>query len=374
MIKTLKDKESNVTKFLQSKGDKDNFVKTLLADKQPQRTEIEVSFFQYCNFHCSFCWQDSKDDTGVDTIVEKADQVIKYISEWEDLKDDVYIAMTGGELFLDGVDRYYDYREFILKVNDYFSAKHPDKTLAFTFITNLSFTETGKVKAFMDNLRKEATVGLATSWDPTGRPFNTEIKSQFHENLLYLKEYIYGVTFVLTAPTINKLLRGDLSYLDFLYDNYVTDFDYYVPTDTSARLMPSDHEILNFLRMVHKRYPNMGLMEAWRLGESNPISCNSLNKITILPDGSLTTCRQVEYDKEDFSTDIEIDSNSNITYNYMEEKGCFSCEFYDKCTFSCFVMNDNKQYKKKKTLDDCLYRIFFKEIENDGKGKDTQNT
>jgi radical SAM protein with 4Fe4S-binding SPASM domain len=374
MIKTLKDQQTSPSEFLKTKGNKDSLLKALLDEKSPGRTEIEVSFFQYCNFHCSFCWQDSADETGVDTIVEKADQVIEYLSEWKDLKDEVYIAMTGGELFLDGVDNYYDYRQFVLKINDFFSAKYPDKSISFTFITNLSFTESKKVKAFMDNLRKEASVGIATSWDPTGRPFNTEIKSQFHENLLYLKGYIYGVTFVLTAPTINKLLRGDLSYLDFLYDNYTTDFDYYVPTGASARLMPSDHEILNFLRMIYKRYPKMGLMEAWRLGEKNPISCNSLNKITLLPDGSLTTCRQVEYDSGDFSTPIEIDSNSNITHSFMEENECLSCEFYDKCTFSCFVMADSKQYKKKKTLSECLYKILFKEIRNDREEKDINNT
>ena len=187
--------------------------------------------------------------------------------------------------------------------------------------------------------------------------------SFFDANLKFFKNKIQGITLVLTKPSINKLLRKNIPYFDYLYDNFIIDFDYYVPTEHADKLMPSDWELLNIFRMFIKKYPKMPTIDSWLNGEINSISCGNLNKITILPDGSLVPCRQLDYSQTEFETAIQKETNSAIIEKYLNKYNCLSCEYFNKCTLSCFVMNDHKSYTGKEELEKCLYKIIFEELD-----------
>lgn len=359
-IPTVKNGIKTIEEFL-NKPDSESFLRDLLAEKAPDKTEIEVSFFQLCNWRCSFCWQDHDDATGVSTIVSKADVVNRYIAKSNHLKDRIEVVMTGGELFQDGVDHFNDYYEFIKTIHFVQSMTETKRKISFTMITNFSFNEETRLKLqiFLQRLDQISVRYLiATSWDPSGRP----VTQAFRDNLYLLGDRLSGITMVLTKPSIDSLLEGN-KYFDYLYNHYHLDFDYYVPTSTSQGLMPSDVDLLNVFKLFVDKYKNISRIHSWMHDRVNVISCGSLNKITILPDGSLVTCRQIKYNPADFQGEIIPNSNANIVQSYIKNNECLSCPYFSRCTLSCFVMNDHKDYLGKRQLDHCLYKDVFKYID-----------
>lgn len=348
---------------------KESMLRHLFRDKAPQYTEIEVSFFQLCDLHCRFCWQDNYDPTGITTIVEKADVAIDYLKKNHDrLQPNIQVHMLGGELFEDQNDYYAEYLEFILKVKHYCDENLKDKNLLFVFLTNMNFQKEEtlkKLERFLGELEaKECKFILTTSWDPTGRPLKGEITTRFHHNITYFKKHLAEITFVLTKPTIERLLKGQTEYLDLLYNSgFRIDYDYYMPTTNVDSLMPSDWELLNGFRFLINRYPNISKLKAWTKNINAPtkITCASLNKITILPDGTMTNCRHLNYKDSDFNTPIVNETNSDMIINFITSKECLSCPFFSECPMSCFLMADHKRFLARKQLDRCFYKILFEE-------------
>ena len=365
--KTIQDfldkKESRITK--------ENLLRKILDKKAPNYTEIEVSFFQLCALHCRFCWQDNYDPEGISSIVEKSETAIDYLVSHKDrIQPNIQVHMLGGELFEDSNDYYEDYFLFIKNIKDHCDQNLPDKKLTFVFLTNMNFQKDStrnKLEKFLNRLENYGCKFiLTTSWDPTGRPLKGEVTTKFHQNITYFKKYLAEITFVLTKPTINRLLRGNVDYLDHLYqEGFKLDYDYYMPTTNVDSLMPSDFDLLNALRFLLKKYPNINKLKAWTLDIPDPqkITCASLNKITILPDGTITNCRHLNYDPKDFDTEIFNESNADIIMKYITKKECLSCSYFHKCPLSCFVMADHKKFIQNQELDECFYKILFRENE-----------
>lgn len=342
----------------------------MLRDKL-DATEIETCFFTLCGLKCAFCYQDHDDATGIDTIANKADSVISYLEEANNLLDRINFPMLGGELFEDGKDYNDEYFDFCRKIKSYCDEQLPEKDIYFTFISNLGFNEAtaSKAEKLFDKLDKEGVnFNLSTSWDPTGRPMTEEIQTKFHNNLERFRERVHIITFILTRYTINKLLRDENPYFDYLYENFRLQFDYFTPNELSYNMMPSDHELYNVLTMFRKKYPKLTQIQEWVNNDINPISCASLSKVSILPDGTMVTCRHLQYDQSDFETPIENSSNANIIEKYVSQKECFSCEYFKKCTLSCFLSQDHKAFAKKRVLDECMYKKMFRDIEEEKRG------
>lgn len=350
----------------------DEFIRSVFKNKAPDYTEIEISFFELCNLHCRFCWQDNYNPTGVNTIAEKADIVIDYLEiNKSKLKDNIQVHMLGGELFEDSIDFYDQYLEFVLKIQKHCETEFPTKNLLFVFLTNMNFQKDETLKKLekflVDMVNGNCKFVLTTSWDPTGRPLAGETTTRFHHNITYFKKYVAEITFVLTKQTIRKLLNLQTPYLDLLIEQgFKIDYDYYMPTSAVDSLMPSDREIYEALSCLLKRYPSIKKLEVFKRQNDDfvgKLSCASLNKITILPDGTLTNCRHLNYDQKDFETEIFNESNSSMIMNYISKKECLSCEFFIKCPLSCFVMSDHKKFIGNKELDECLYKKVYRNSE-----------
>jgi radical SAM protein with 4Fe4S-binding SPASM domain len=363
-----------VDEFITAKGNllnKETVLKNILKSKAPDYTEIEISFFQLCALHCRFCWQDNYDETGTTSIEEKSQIAIDYLKrEASRLRSNIQVHMLGGELFEDSIDYYQQYFDFILPIKKHCDEFLPEKNLLFVFLTNMNFqldSTKDKLDAFLKKLTAHGCKFiLTTSWDPTGRPLKGEITTRFHQNITFFKEHLAEITFVLTKPTIKKLLQDKVEYLEFLYESgFNLDYDYYMPTTKVDELMPSDRELLNAFRMLINKFPKISKLQSWTTDTGNPgkLTCASLNKITILPDGTLTNCRHLNYDQSDFETKITNESNSEMILNYVSKKECLSCTYFEKCPLSCFVMSDHKTFLERQELSECYYKILFRETD-----------
>lgn len=347
----------------------EDMVKMLLHDKAPKYTEIEVSFFQLCALHCRFCWQDNYNEDGIHSIADKSQVAIEYLElNKAKLQPTIQVHLLGGELFEDSNDYYDDYTEFILNIKNYCDKALPEKELKFVFLTNMNFQKDStleKLENFLDGLREKAVeFVLTTSWDPTGRPLAGETSTRFHQNITHFKKDLAEITFVLTKSTIKKLLKGKNEYLDYLYNNgFTLDYDYYMPTKQVDSLMPSDWDLLNGIRYLLAHYPKIRKLQAFvdNFGNPGKITCASLNKITILPDGTITNCKHLDYDQKDFETEINKESNASIIMKYITKKECLSCSYFNDCPMSCFLMADHKKFIENSVLDECFYKIIFRE-------------
>jgi radical SAM protein with 4Fe4S-binding SPASM domain len=361
-----------VKDFSNAKRDFENQEITLnkiFKDKAPNYTEIEVSFFQLCDLHCKFCWQDSYDPVGITTIEQKAETVVDYlIKEEENLRDTIQVHLLGGELFEDSNNYYEQYLSFIRRISDYCIKELPHKKLLFVFLTNMNFQKDltlNRLELFLNTLQNEKiSFILTTSWDPTGRPLKGEVNTKFHQNITHFKEHLSEITFVLTRPTIKRLLKDENEYLDLLVSQgFTIDFDYYMPTTNASSLMPSDWELLNAFRYMIKKYPHIRKLKSWtqEINAPSKLTCASLSKITILPDGTITNCRHLDYSQKDFNTDIINESNSSMIFEFISKKECLSCTYFNNCPLSCFLMSDSKYFSSNKELDTCFYKTLFNE-------------
>jgi hypothetical protein len=278
----------SVDDFLKIRDQKlpmENMIRKILKDKTPRYTEIEISFFELCALHCRFCWQDNYNPTGTNTIAEKAEIVVDYLKKQEAiLQPNIQVHLLGGELFEDSNDYYGEYTAFINRIFEHCQLVLPDKELMFVFLTNMNFQKDetkAKLESFLNGLRsKGVKFILTTSWDPTGRPLKGDIETQFHKNITHFKDDLSEVTFVLTKPTIKKLLEDKNEYLSLLVEQgFNIDYDYYMPTTWADSLMPSDRDLLNAFRYLIYKFPGIRKLKSWLEPEEEAcrITCASLN-------------------------------------------------------------------------------------------------
>lgn len=341
----------------------------LIFKNKISSTEIEICLFTLCGLKCAFCYQDHSDKTGVTTILEKADQVIDYLKNSDSLQNRINFQILGGEIFEDSIDLYKEYYEFVQKINEWCLINLKEKIWYFTFISNMAFKlddTKEKIENFLKKLeKKEIKFHIATSWDPTGRPLKFHTASFFHKNISYFKKYIEVITFVLTKQTCNYLLKNRDDYFELLYgEDFNLMFDFFTPNGNEKVLMPSDRILYNTISMLVKIYPNLTQVEEIKNNQTNPISCGSLSRVVILPDGSMTGCKHLQYKQEDFDTAIDNFSNASIIEKWITKKECLSCEYFNRCTLGCFLAEDHKVQIQNKELNECFMKIIFRDLDN----------
>jgi radical SAM protein with 4Fe4S-binding SPASM domain len=367
-IPTIKEGSNNYSDFLEAKSQSpvdENFIKGLLQKKIPDEAEIEVSLFQICGLRCAFCWQDHDDATGLNSIVDKFEPITQFVQKNPSKKFNV--PLMGGELFEDTRSRqhYEDYFTLITKVDDF--ARSLNKKMKWVLVSNLSFKNPEPVLNFTQKLTEVGSDWcISSSLDFHGRPVAHSIETVWHKNVMLFRDKIATINMVLTGPTIRRFLNKDTdrSYFNYLYTSgFPLSFDYYTPESNAALLIPSDEELLNFFLEIADKYPKMEPMNDWLTNDHNQMSCMSLNKLTILPNNRMVTCRQLAYKTEDFQNKIHYESNANIIESFISKKECLSCPYFSRCGFSCFVLDDHVYFSRKQKLKECLYKIMFREIE-----------
>jgi len=329
-------------------------LRQLLGTKVPKSSEIEHHLFELCNLNCSFCGQDHDSKEGIDTILEKAHQTVEFMKSSE-LREHT-VNVMGGEIFNDLVDEkvFEDYYQFYKIIHDWAQAN--DRTVRINFVSNLIFSKNlTHVKHLLG--RCTDNVWISTSYDFAGRGLDLNRMMLFKHNLAELKPYIGVVGFVLARPSIRKLLEDkDKFFKEELYPNFPLYFDWYVPESSADKMMPSEQEMLDALLFVAEKYPQIAPVKDLLENEENQMTCFSLNKTTILPDGREVKCRYMEYEPEQFLTPIDYSTNSGIIESHLSRNECLSCEWYKRCQFRCFVQSDWAALVREPV---CIFKTFF---------------
>lgn len=334
-------------------------IENILASKVPDYAEIEIFFFEHCNLKCVHCFQDHDATVGMNeqSILSKVSLIEDFFKKTP--KKAVTLNIMGGELFQDHLlDEFLPiYSKFITEVN-LLSIKY-NKIPKFNFVTNLLIT---KHNAFIEWLANHQ-LKLSVSYDLSGR-FNINQLLQFKHNIEIYKEYVATICLVSTRHNIKLLIEGKDKYFKYLYNTFNCYWDQLTPGPTvPTELVPSESQYLEFLKYLIDNYPACTNLDAFVNGKSeNKMSCPSINKLLIETNNETSSCRIKQHKaSNDFISAISF-TNDVIIENWIEEKGCLSCEYFRRCPFSCFVRNDWKRLER--DFDGCIYKETFKYIDS----------
>ena len=334
-------------------------IQELLNNKVPDFAEIEIFFFEHCNLRCVHCFQDHEATVGMSEA-----EILKKLTIIEDFfkrtpRTLVILNIMGGELFQDHLLEEFlpVYSKFIQGVNDL--AVTYNKNPKFNFVTNLLATKHDLFKAWLEQHRLK----LSVSYDLSGR-FNPSQLEVFKANVEVYREYVSIICLVSTKQNIHLLITKRDNYFDYLYDNFDCYWDQLTPGPTvPTDLVPSEREYLDFMLFLVDNYPNCTNLEPFlNKKQFNKMSCPSLNKLLIETNNETSSCRIQQHKKSsDFITIVDR-TNDAIIEKWVSDKGCLTCEYYQRCPFSCFVRNDWKRLKR--DFDGCIYKETFKYIDN----------
>ena len=333
----------------------DEFFYGVIKDKVIDWSEIVVNFFEHCNMSCVFCPQDHNSRVGLsrEEILKKVDPVCNWIVN--NKNKEFHLHVMGGELFQDelidqGFIEYYG--EFIEQVRN----KVPkDKVLIFNFVTNLVNDRMDQVIQFC----QKYNLTMSVSYDLAGR-FNPAQFEIFKQNIELFKPYIKLISLVITKQNIANLLKGD-DYHDYLYNNFTMTWDHLLPGHNALKvMMPKESELYEFYKILIDKYPKTMNVESF-LGTApnNKMACTRGSSFTIMYDNtSPKGCSGSVLMKNNVTSNLE---GTAIIQNFMNERNCFTCEFYQKCGFSCFISSDYKELTK--DLDECVFKKSFKYVQ-----------
>lgn len=330
----------------------DEFFYDVIKDKVIDWAEVVVNFFEHCNMSCVFCPQDHSSRVGLskEEILRKVRPVCNWITN--NTHKEFHLHVMGGELFQDElIDQgYMDiYGEFIEQVR---AGVPEDKVLVFNFITNLVNNRMVEIVRFCEKYNLQMSV----SYDLAGR-FNPAQYEIFKRNIEVFKPYIRHISLVITKQNIARLIAGD-EYHDYLYENFTMTWDHLLPGHNALKvMMPKESELYEFYKILIDKYPRTVNVESF-LGTApnNKMACTRGSSFTVMYDDTIPKgCSGSILLKNNNTPNLE---GTVIIQNFMNERNCFTCEFYQKCGFSCFIRSDYKDLTK--DLDECVFKKAFK--------------
>lgn len=340
-----------------------NGIKEILWDKRPNIVEIELTLFENCDVNCSFCGHTK--DAIVGMKLEEMLAKLPLVDEFLDTIDRdikmVNLHLLGGELFQDRLiteehNILNDYKILLRGYADICSKRSLEPRIIF--VTNNLTGKPNKVIEFLEEVKKFAKVSLIISYDLTGRP----ITAQYKKNIDNFKEYISNVNMVATKTTIQKLMNGGTELFQYLYCNFPIYMDDFLPDKTSEHLIPSDAELLEFMKYCLDKFPNiMPYCESVRAIKGNTkdivaISGSTFNKCTIIPNGTKTNYVWDRHNEDSFRYPLDYSDNTNMLFNFVMESGCLSCQYYESCHFRCPVL---WSWENRERMDTCVNKAFF---------------
>ena len=335
----------------------DDITRLILEPKRPDIAEIELTLFENCHLNCSFCHHDKKSTVGLsrEEIFSKLSIVEDHLIKMKDRVDICQINMVGGELFQDRISEwaypvYYDFLIEIKKLYDKYG-----HTIKVVWVTSFQFVKRERVQKLIDDLNAASIPSyIICSYVFDGRP----VKGPYAKNIEYFADYITSINMVATTISIEKFMADEDEYFHYLYDKFDNFyFDDYIPDKGYDYMIPSDSLYLEFLKFTYHNYPNINPIKDLIYKDNNHMHCLSLNKVTIFPDNSTSNCRWDRYTPSDFNTPLHRPDNTSMMQAYMDEHGCLSCKWWDKCGFRCYTQWDWKN--RERDLPDCVMRLWF---------------
>src|SRR5690606_20009766 len=184
----------------------DEFLNRLLDRKIPESSEVQLILFQHCNLRCNFCGQDHSNPTGIDTIVQKSEEIINFMTN--NFRKSHIVNMMGGEIFNDDLPEkvFDDYLRLTSIIHEF--AISTEQVVRFNFATNLIFTKKERVLSFIQKvISKGIECYLSTSYDFFGRKSKLWPVELFEENIEYFQRHIKTINCILTKPAIHRFTQ-----------------------------------------------------------------------------------------------------------------------------------------------------------------------
>jgi radical SAM protein with 4Fe4S-binding SPASM domain len=334
----------------------------ILERKRDPEQEYTLHLFEYCNLRCSFCWQDHENRVGLSNIVDKLEPIEKFLQN--ETRDSVVFNAMGGEVFAPEIfddfllDQYKQLSLGILNL-----ATKYNKQVKINWVSNLV---TNKIKEIEELFDYSKQIGLhaelVTSYDPRGR-FNVNDFISFKKNMEYFGKRVTCISMLLNSPNIDYILKDKDPYFKYLYnEGFYIYFDYYMPDESADFQAPTDSQLRDVFKHFIDKYPRVHPISDWIENEKNYASCRS-SKL-VLADGTMCQCGNLVQDEKViklYSSKIQKMDNSEIEDKFLEKYDCVSCEYLDRCSFSCFMQHD---YKFREELDECVYKITHRYIDD----------
>ena len=156
----------------------------------------------------------------------------------------------GGEIFSDKLpdSLFEDYKYLVQGLKDY--SLQSGVPVDVRFVTNFIWTKQERVY----DLLKETQCVLGTSYDPAGR-FNKDTFEMFKTNVQEFKNHIQGINVVLTKQNIDKFLKNDVPFFDYIYENFDVYFDHYTPEKNVNTVLPKDVDLKAIALHMYDNYP-----------------------------------------------------------------------------------------------------------------------
>ena len=335
--------------------------KEILQSKRPTIGEIELTLFENCNIDCDFCFHDKKSTVGV-TYAEMLSKLPLVRNHIQKLASagvyTVQVNMVGGELFQDHwmEEKCAEYFNLMVEIRDI--ADEYGASIQTVWVSNFLWKKWRIIRALIDDLRDVGIPSsLIASYDLSGRP----ISNRYFFNIEALSSHISTINLVATKQSIKALLDRTDPMFDELYAQHTLYFDDFIPDKGSEWQIPSDRELFEFYKFVAEHYPKLHPVKELIENERNEMHCLSLNKITIFPDNRTSNCRWHRYDQSDFVTEFDIHDNAGMMQRFMDENGCLSCKYFERCGFRCYTQWD--WATRERDLGDCVMRAFFDHLE-----------
>lgn len=343
-----------------------DITKALLEEKRPKDViEVELSLFENCNIKCDFCFLDtkSKENMSLEAMLSKLPVIEEFLKAREGAAYMLQVNFLGGELFQDKLikEGYLNhYASMAVSIAE-MAMRYGFKECRMIWVSNLLFGNKEAVKEHIDLLRGLGIDNhLIISYDFDGRPMSNRYRSNLE---WFGPEYIISLSLVGTIPSIHEFMKDrDEYFKNELYGKYNAYFDSYIPEHDFDDLMPPDSLMYKWYKFMADTYPKLKPVSNLIGNQENAMKCLSLNKITIFPDNTTSNCRWDRYVQDDFNTKMDIHDNAGMMQTYIDEEGCLTCEYFQKCGLRCFVQADWRNRNRDMQNPKCPMKAFFNYI------------
>ncbi len=331
--------------------------KAILESKRPELAEIELTLFENCPVNCHFCFHDKKSPVGLtrQEMFSKIPLVTDFLDKQKGRVQLAQINLVGGELLQDRwMERLCsNYFDLLVALAPHFARNR--LKMKVVLVSNFLFEKRERVKQLIDDLRASSIdAHLIASYDFCGRPTS----KSYYQNIDYFgPDYITSINLVGTRQSIHAFQKNEDDYFRGLYRDFNIYFDDFIPDPGSEDSLPSDREFYQWYCFIAENYPKIGPVAELLKNQSNKMHCLSLNKITIFPDGRTSNCRWYRYRQEHFNTKLDMKDNAGMMQNFLDEMGCLSCRYFQRCGFRCFTQWDWK--KRRRDMQQCPVQAFF---------------
>lgn len=320
------------------------------TDKRSILGEIIVTLFEHCNMSCKFCSQDHNSTVGMDSIRDKLSNVKRAVENMSKTRKQFSVHFMGGEVFSDFVSDscFDDYRYLADELESWSKENNYDVEICFT--TNFVYENTSRLQKLLDDCPQ---IKLLTSYDPSGR-FGLGQLNLFKKNVVQFETYIKSANVIMTKPNIDKFLKGDTPFFDYLYERYDIYFDYYTPEKNREKMTPNDVQLRDFMIFMFDNYPNCLPFKDYPSKIKKRMTCQ--DTFTILPSGDAGSCTIL------LSQDLDNyrPTKEEMEQKWFEDYNCLECPHFQRCSMGCFLSNHLKSFR---TQDPCWLAEVYDHVD-----------